>query len=208
LIVLLIVIIVGVLFMRITSSYTAGTPANDASLYVQPQVNSDGSFKDISTSDPVYANMQLETTAGVSVADANKNCWAKTNCWGIRHTFDPDNAQKTYYVIGTPTQFATAPLSAITPRSYLGTNYAFPAVFIAAKSSQDPEAPVNCSYSPATSACATGVACGSPAGVRTTTWTTTPASHGGVCTSPAPPSTSVACPAAFCAWIPPEALRG
>ena len=150
LIVLLIVIIIGVLFMRITSSYTAGTPANDPSLKVQPQVNSDGSYKDISTSDTTYANMQLETTAGVSMAQANINCWAKPNCWGIRHTFDPDNDKKTWYVMGTPTQFVTSPLSAITPRSYLGTNYAFPAVFIAAKSTQDPLPPVDCTWTSST----------------------------------------------------------
>jgi len=202
----LIAIIVIILFTRMRSSYITGTPANDPSLKVQPQQNADGSYKDISTSDTTYANMQLETTAGVSMADANKNCWAKTNCWGIRHTFDPDNNKQTWYIMGTPTQFTPAPLSAITPRLYKGNYYAFPSVFIAAKSTQDPADPVNCSYSPATSACATGIACGTPAGVTTTTWSTTPASHGGVCTSPAPPSTSVACPAAACSWVPPDAL--
>ena len=195
-IMVLIAIIVIILFTRMRSSYTAGTPANDPTLKVQPQVfmNTDGTianYKDISTSDTTYANMQLETTAGVSMADANKNCWSKPNCWGIRHTFDPDNAQKTWYVIGTPTQFVTSPVSTISPRLYGTTYYAFPSVFIAAKSTQDPEAPVNCSYSPATSTCSTS-ACDNP-GTQTTTWSkSVTESHGGTC-SPAPPSSSVAC---------------
>ena len=205
-ILLLIAIMVILLLMRVSSSYTAGTPANDPSLKLQVQTNADGSFKDI---DPTAA-MWTSTTyqldaANPSFSQANINCWANPNCWGIRHTFDPDASQKTWYLMTAPTTTVSAPESAVSPRPWNGAYYAFPAAVIAQKSAQDPLAPVNCTWTPATSACVP-TPCGSPAGSKTTTYSVgTPASHGGTC-SPAPASSTATCPPPSCSWIPASAL--
>ena len=142
-IMVLIAIMVILLLMRVSSSYTAGTPANDPSIKLQVQTNADGSFKDIDPTASMWTSTtyQLDSTKP-SFSQANINCWAKPNCWGIRHTFDPDGDQKTWYLLAAPTTTVTAPTSAISPRMYNNAYYAFPAAIIAQKSQQDPNPPI------------------------------------------------------------------
>jgi len=190
-IVILFTIIVIILFTRITrSSYTAGTPANDASVISQPVFVS-GNYQDI---DPTVApwstpaNYVLDTTNPSTWSQANFNCWAVPNCVGIRHNFDTHQTWQLMQPIGTT---RNAVVSVNTPTvPYNGQNYSLPLSIVAKKSTQDPNAPVNCTWSPATGACSTS-ACSTP-GTQTISWTiASPAAHGGTCSSPA--STTVPC---------------
>ena len=162
-IMVLIAIMVILLLMRVSSSYTAGTPANDPSIKLQVQTNADGSFKDIDPTASMWTSTtyQLDSTKP-SFSQANINCWAKPNCWGIRHTFDPDGDQKTWYLLAAPTTTVTAPTSAISPRMYNNAYYAFPAAIIAQKSQQDPNPPIT--SCPAGQGIANGVCVPCPGG--------------------------------------------
>ena len=85
-----------------------------------------------------------------------------------------------------------AVLSVLTPTvPYNGQTYSLPLSIVANKSTQDPNAPVNCTWSPATGACSTS-ACSTP-GTQTISWTkSVTESHGGTCPA-APASSTVAC---------------
>ena len=193
-IVILFTIIVLILFTRITrSSYTAGTPANDASVISQPVFDSSGkNYQDI---DPTVApwstpaNYVLDTTNPSTWSQANFNCWAVPNCVGIRHNFDTHQTWQLMQPIGTT---RNAAVSVNTPTvQFNGQNYSLPLSIVANKSTQDPNPPVNCTWTSSTSACSTS-ACNTP-GTQTTTWSkSVTESHGGVCPA-APASSTVAC---------------
>ena len=201
LILLLVVITVLLLVTRITSSYTAGTPANDLSVLSLPVTDSSGNYQDIDPATSPWstaANYVLDSGTP-SWSQANINCWASPNCTGIRHNFD---THQTWYLNQPIDTTKTSAASALTPVvTYNGARYRLPLAIVAARSTQDPNAPVDCTWTSTTGACSTTV-CDTP-GTQTTTWSVgTPASHGGVC-SPAPASTTAACNTNnACPWIP------
>lgn len=198
---LLIVVIFFLLITRIASSYTAGTPANDLSVLSLPVLDSSGNYQDIDpTTSPwsTAANYVLDT-GNPSWVQANINCWASPNCTGIRHNFD---THQTWYLNQPIGSTKTSAVSVLTPVvTYNGTRYRLPLAIVAAKSAQDPNAPIDCTWTSTTGACSTTV-CDTP-GTQTTTWSVgTPASHGGAC-SPAPASTTAACNTNNpCPWVP------
>jgi len=203
LIVFLVAVVLLILFMRITSSYTAGTPANDRSVISQPVFDSSGNYQDI---DPTVApwttaaNYVLEPDSTMTWSASNAKCWTMPNCVGIRHNFD---THQTWYLMQPIGTTRTSVPSVNNPTvQYNGASYTLPLAIVANKSTQDPAAPVNCTWTPTTGACSTS-ACNTPGTVTTTYTIGTPAAHGGVC-SPAPASTSVPCNTNNqCPWVPP-----
>jgi hypothetical protein len=209
-IIVLLLFITVLLLLRRTSTYPPGTAATDQSILSQPVFDANQNYQDINPSVAPWttaSNYVLETTPGVTWNQANFNCWARTNCIGIRHNFD---TKQTWYLInsaGTIGTTQTSVLSVLNPTvQYQGAAYSLPLAIVALKSVNDPVAPTNCAWSPSTPACAPAP-CNTQGVPVTTTWSiSTPAAHQGTC-SPAPANVTNACPpGSQCPWLPFTAL--
>jgi len=198
----LVIVIVFIVLKKTTSGLApapspAATPVASAdSTLSKPMYDADGNYQDVDVNDSTPG---VDFKNGVSLdpgkpswAEANKNCWDRGNCYGIRHDFD---AKKTWYLTKDPVgKTQTSDLSVLTPTvQYNGESYSLPLAIVALKSASDPTPPINCEWTENTPACVTP-ACGVSGTPVSTTWTKSrEASRTGTC-APAPASRSVPCP--------------